>query len=231
MKKQWLWLAAALVLLAGQANGETVHLSSGESIKGRIVTVEEDIISIESESGFGVIQIRRSDITLIEFDQAQRNPDKTVGIGYFHRVNPNTVGGEALEFGVDAISLKFWLSPESSLDFLLGFFSSELGGTKEFEVFSFDIRWARVFKRQAQLDLYWGASLGFLSVKDNTSATTIDDSGQSFRAFVGAEIFFVTLPNLGISAEVGVGSQSVGDRKITNISTTTFPTFSMRYYF
>ena len=230
MKKRFL-LLGWLLILAAPLSAETVHLTSGEVIKGRIVGIEEDVVSIESERGFGVIQIQKTEITLIEYDEVMRNPDRNIGIGYFHRVNPNPAGGEAVEFGLDAFSLKYWLSSHTSLDFLVGFFSSELSGTKEFEVFSFDVRWAQVFKRQAQLDLYYGASVGFLSVTDNTGATPIDDSGQTLQVFLGAEIFFVTLPSLGISAELGIGTQKVGERKITNISTSTFPAFSMRYYF
>ncbi len=231
MKIRWILLAGMLILLAGQAYGETIHLTSGEIIKGRIVAVEEDVISIESEKGFGVLQIQKSDIILIEYDTAERDPSKTVGIGYLHRTTPQSSGGEALEFGVDAVSLKFWMNSFTSIDFLVGFFDSDLGGNKKFEVFSFDIRLATVVKRQSQLDLYWGGSIGFISVTDTTGTNAIDDSGQTFRVFGGVEIFFLTLPNLGIAAEIGFGSQTVGDRQVTNISTTTFPTFSMRYYF
>ena len=231
MKNHWLWLAAGLLLLATPVIGETVHLSSGEVIEGRIVGVEEDIISVESERGFGVLQIRKADIILIEYEKAKRNPDNTIGIGYLHRTNPNTAGGTAVEYGVDALSLKFWLSSETSVDFLLGFFSAETSGSTEFEVFSFDMRIANVFKRQAQLDLYWGASAGFISVTDTTGSTAIDDSGETLSVFVGAELFLLTVPNLGISGEIGLVTQSVGSRTTTNISTATFPAFSIRYYF
>jgi hypothetical protein len=81
------------------------------------------------------------------------------------------------------------------------------------------------------LDLYYGGSLGYLSVTDTTATTPLDDSGQTIRVFLGAEVFLVSLPNLGISGEVGIGTQSVGDRDITSISTTTFPALSVRYYF
>ena len=132
---------------------------------------------------------------------------------------------------MDALSLKFWLSSETSVDFLLGFFSAETSGSTEFEVFSFDMRIANVFKRQAQLDLYWGASAGFISVTDTTGSTAIDDSGETLSVFVGAELFLLTVPNLGISGEIGLVTQSVGSRTTTNISTATFPAFSIRYYF
>ncbi|MCZ6471855.1 MAG: hypothetical protein O7A08_04335 [SAR324 cluster bacterium] len=231
MKFKWFGLAVFLVLLAVQARGETVHLSSGEVLKGRIVSIEEDVISIESDSGFGVIQIQKSDVILIEYDSAKRDPSKKVGIGYFHRVNPNSTGGEAMEFAVDALSLKFWANSLTSLDFLVGFFNANLGNNRQFEVFSFDVRLAHVFKRQSRLDLYWGGSVGFISVKDNTGSNDIDGTGLNLRVFFGTEIFLPTLPNLGISAEVGFGTQEVDNRKVTNLSTTTFPALSMRYYF
>ena len=66
MKFKWFGLAVFLVLLAVQARGETVHLSSGEVLKGRSVIIEADAISIESDSGVGVIQIQKSDVILIE---------------------------------------------------------------------------------------------------------------------------------------------------------------------
>ena len=232
MKRNWFWIAAALLAFAQPAFGETVHLTSGESIKGRIIRVDEGTISIESDKGFGVIEIDRADITLVEFEEAARDPSRTMGFGYFHRVNPNTSGGRAVEFAVDSFSLKFWLSETISLDYLLGFTSTSEGGSKLFEIFSFDVRWASGFRRQANLDLYWGAGAGYLSVTDKTDAAhPIDDTGTAIRLFLGGEIFPVTLPNLGISAELGIGRQSIGNRDTTNLSTTTFPSFSMRYYF
>lgn len=231
MRYHWLWVAALILFAANSAFGETVHLTSGESIKGRIIRVDENSVAIESDQGFGVIEIQRSEITLIEFEEAKRDPDRTMGFGYFHRVTPNSVGGQAMEYAVDAFSVKFWLNSIDSLDFLVGFFSADQSGSKLYEVFSFDIRYATVFQRQASLDLYYGGSLGVINVTDNTGVNSIEESGTNMRAFLGAELFFATLPNLGISGEVGVGSQSLGDREVTNISTTTFPTFSMRYYF
>ena len=128
MKKKWLAALGLLIFLAGPVRAETIHLNTGESIRGRIVGIEEDVISVESERGFGVIQIQKSEISLIEYDEVQRDPDRTMGIGYHHRVTPNTAGKEVVEYGVDALSLKYGLSSDVSLVFLLGFFSSELGG-------------------------------------------------------------------------------------------------------
>jgi hypothetical protein len=107
MKKKWLAALGLLIFLAGPVRAETIHLNTGESIRGRIVGIEEDVISVESERGFGVIQIQKSEISLIEYDEVQRDPDRTMGIGYLHRVTPNTAGKEVVEYGVDALSIKY----------------------------------------------------------------------------------------------------------------------------
>jgi hypothetical protein len=223
-------LATALVL-ASPALAETIHLKGGERVKGRIIGITNETITVESEKGYGVLQIPRTDVLLIEYQDESRDPSRTMGIGYHHRSAPVTGNGSAAEYAVDAISLKYWLDAYDSLDVQVGFFSAINDGDKELEVFSMDLRYATVVKRQADMDLYIGGSLGYLQVEDNTTADPVDDSGFGVRAFAGVEVFFVTLPNLGIAGEVGIGTQQVGNRSTTSISTSSFPSFSVRYYF
>lgn len=227
------WLGALLLLgvLAAPCFGETIHLSTGESIRGRIIRIDDQTISVESDKGYGIIQIAKSDVTLIEYDQKARDPSRTLGFGYFHRSVPPTLATGATEYGVDALSLKYWLSSTDSLDMQWGYYSAQYSGKAVLEVFSLDVRYAYVFQRRANLDLYYGLSAGYLAVKDKTNGNDIDDTGTRARLFIGAEAFFVSLPNLGISAEIGFGSQTVGKQTVTNLSTTTFPTFAVRYYF
>jgi len=233
MQLRWLWVAVLLPVLwsATPALAETVHLNTGESIKGKIVRVDPDTISIESEKGFGVIQVKRADITLIEYETNERDLSRLVGIGYYHRATPSSVGAQAAEYGVDALSLKMWLSKTDSVDLQLGFYSADQSGATVFEVFSVDLRYANVFTRTANLDVYWGGSVGYLNVTDKTVGRNVEGTGVSLRVFLGLEMFFVTLPNVGISSELSVGTQNVGDNTTTNLSTTTFPAFSIRYYF
>ena len=233
MQLRWLWVALLLPLLwaATPARAETVHLNTGESIKGKIVRSDADTISVESDKGFGVIQIKRSDITLIEFDGTQRDLSRQVGVGYYHRATPSSVGAQASEYGVDALSLKMWLSRTDSIDAQLGFYSASDASGKVFEVFSLDMRYARVFSRHSNVDVYWGGSLGYLNVTDRTVGRDISGTGYSVRGFLGLELFFVSLPNVGISSEVSVGTQHVGNVSTTNLSATTFPAFSLHYYF
>ncbi|MDH4224923.1 MAG: hypothetical protein OEW12_04700 [Deltaproteobacteria bacterium] len=224
-------LTAYTVGTAPMAQGETFHLTGGDTIKGRIISTDDQTISVESDKGFGIIQIPRSDISMIEFDNSARDPSHMMGIGYYHRSTPVTASGITGEYGMDAFSLKYWLDSNNAADILVGFFSSSANGVKNLEVYSFDMRYNHVFTRKTNLDVYWGLSAGYLSIVDNTSTTKVNATGYTARVTLGVEIFFVTLPNLGMSAEVGVGTQTVGNVTTTNISSSSFPSFSMRYYF
>jgi hypothetical protein len=231
MKMKWLGAMVLVGMLATPCFGETIYLSTGESVRGRIIRVDDQTISVESDKGYGIIQIAKSDVTLIEYDQKKRDPSRTLGFGYFHRSVPPSITPGATEYGVDALSLKYWLSSTDSMELQWGYYSAQNDGKALLEIFSLDVRYAYVFQRRANLDLYYGASAGYLSVKDQTGGANVDDTGTRVRVFIGAEAFFVSLPNLGVSAEIGFGSQTVGKQTVTNLSTTTFPTFGVRYYF
>ena len=224
-------LVAAMAALAAPALAETIHLRGGERIKGRIIGITADTITVESEKGYGVLQVPRKDVLLIEYQDEARDPSRMIGIGYQHRSAPVTGNGAAAEYAVDALSLKYWLDSTDSVDVQFGFFSAINDGDKMLEVFSLDLRYATVVKRHADLDIYIGGSVGYLQVKDQTTAPPVDDSGFGVRAFAGVEVFFVTLPNLGIAGEIGIGTQQVGERSTTSVSTSSFPSFSVRYYF
>jgi len=222
---------SVLALSAGLARAEIVHLASGEVIQGKIIRVDDQTLSIESDKGYGVIQINKSDITMIEYENRKRDPSRTVGIGYFHRNAPTVATASTTDYGLDALSLKYWLSSTDSMDALLGYYNSTTNGTTQLQIFSLDLRYANVFQRRGLADLYYGLSLGFLSVTDKVSGNNVNDSGVRGGVFLGTELFFATFPNLGISAEVGFYTQSVGKRTVTDLSTSTFPTFAVRYYF
>lgn len=224
-------LLAAVAWSAAPARAETLHLVSGESIQGKIIRVDENSVSVESDKGYGVIQVNKADIILIEYDNKKRDPSRMLGIGYFHRNVPAAASPATSDYGLDALSLKYWVSSADSLDVLLGFYSSSTDNTTNLQIFSMDLRYANVFQRKGMLDVYWGGSLGFLSVVDKTVAPNVNDTGTRVGVFLGTEIFFVTLPNLGVSAEVGFYTQTIGKRTVTDLSTSTFPTFAVRYYF
>lgn len=231
MMKRWLWVALLLVLAAASAAAETVHLNTGESIKGTIVGSDEDTITIESAQGFGTIRVERSEIVLIEFDENERDLSRRLGLGYYHRTVPADLDAGSTEYGTDGLSLKMWLDRDSAMEMLVGFYSAAFKGETTYEVFSLDLRYSSVVKRRGNLDLYLGGSVGYLNVTDRRGGADIEETGSSLRGFAGTEIFFDRLPDLGISAEISVGSQQVGDRSVTNLSATPFPSFAVRYYF
>jgi hypothetical protein len=238
--QQRLWRGTRMAVLAALAlaalgtvplRAEIVHLANGETIQGKIVRMDDATVSLESDSGFGIIQIKKSDITLIEYESKKRDPSRTVGIGYFHRNAPTVATPATTDYGLDAISMKYWLSSVDSVDMLLGYYNSAIKGKTQLQIFSFDLRYANVFQRKGLADVYYGLSVGLLNVVDKISGNNVDSIGSRGGVFLGTEMFFATMPNLGISAEVGFYMLSIGGRQVTDLSTSTFPTFAVRYYF
>lgn len=222
---------ALLALAAAPLRAETVHLASGESIQGKIVRMDDTTISVESDKGLGVIQVKKDEITLIEYDAKRRDPSRTVGIGFYHRSAPVVATPATTDYGLDSLSMKYWLSSVDSVDAQLGYYNSATKGQTQLQIFSFDVRYAYVFSRKGLADVYYGLSLGFLDVVDKVSGNDVNALGARGGVFLGTEMFFATMPNLGISAEIGFYTMAIGRRQVTDLSTSSFPTFAVRYYF
>src|SRR3970040_396907 len=141
MKMKWLGALVLLGMLAAPCFGETIHLSPGEAVRGRFIRIDDQTISVESDKGYGIIQIAKSDITLIEYDQKKRDPSRTLGLGYYHRSTRSGISSCAIAYGVDALSLKYWLSSTDSLDVQWGYYSAQNDGETVLEVLSFDVRY------------------------------------------------------------------------------------------
>ncbi len=183
-------LRLLLVLLIGwtltaTAYGAVVHLNSGESLSGRIQGMDEQMLYLESDRGFGVLKVERVDIRLIEFEAAERNLARKLGIGLHYR--PSAVPEER-------VSLKNWLSPIDSLELLIGY-HEEMDITH----FSLEGRFARVVLNEGGHNLFLGAGAGFESEED--------ERGTLFRLFTGSEFFPINYPNVGLSAELGLRRQ------------------------
>ena len=227
--RRGVWIGLILILLGGKAFGETVYLNTGEVIKGKIVRTDAETVSIESDKGFGVIQIKREDIVQITFDQNERDISRLFGAGYFHRFVPLVldVGGRA--FGLDAVSLKMWFTTDSSVELLFGFYSTEVAQSSTLEVMTLEARYANVFSRRGNLDLYWGFGAGIVQVTNTASG--LDENGTVLDAFFGGETFISSLPNLGIATEIGVSKQDVGSGASEINSLIISPSVIVRYYF
>ncbi|MBF0279961.1 MAG: hypothetical protein HQM13_19345 [SAR324 cluster bacterium] len=220
-------LLLLLCLMAASSHGATVYLNSGESLIGRIQGMDDNTLTLESDRRFGVsqgvLQIDRADIRLIEFDGMQRDLSRKFGVGYYHR------GPVAQEFNIGSASLKYWLNRTDAVDMLVGYGGTSDGNDKVQEIFNLEMRYTHVLLQEGNQDIYWGGGMGFVSVTDRETKT--EDTGINIRALLGIEFFFVSFPNLGISGELGVTNQSVGDRTSFGVFTSGFPTMAVRYYF
>ena len=228
--KRTIYPAFLLLFCALTANveGETVHLNSGESLNGKIQGMDDNTLTLESDRRFGdsqgVLQIDRADIRLIEFEDSPRDLSRKFGVGYYHR------GAVAKEFNIGAASIKYWLNSTDAVDMQVGYGGTTDGNDKIQEIFNLEMRYTHVMLREGNQDVYWGGGLGFISVTDKETKTK-QDTGIPVRALLGIEFFFVTLPNLGVSAELGITHQRVGGRTSFGIFSNGFPTMAVRYYF
>ncbi|PCI27083.1 MAG: hypothetical protein COB67_09415, partial [SAR324 cluster bacterium] len=132
-------------------------------------------------------------------------------------------------YNFDQISYKLFLDENTFGEGQLAFANSTTKG-KVLKVLAIDFRYGMVFQRVQNSLLYYGGSVGLLQVTDD--ANDVKGSGISFKAFLGVEMFFSALPNFGFSGELGVSRKEVGsDYSSFDFSTSTFPAFSVHYYF
>ena len=196
-------LLLTLLLFTIPVNAATLRLNSGESLEGKIRIMDEKTLFLESKLTAQELKIDRADLSLIEFDTSERSLARRIGIGFHYRPNGNE----------ENLSVKNWLSAVDSAELMVGYSS---GATN---TFSFELRYARVFKVEGTSDLFYGAGTGIISKESKR--------GTAFRFFSGSEIFPRSSPNFGIALELGVlRQQGVGD-----VIQGFYNAISARYYF
>lgn len=209
--------------------GATIYLNSGESLSGQIQRMDEESLFLESEYGFGILQIARSDIQMIEFEETKRDLTRKVGLGFYQRNVSINAEGKSKEYSVGSASWKQWISSTEAFDFLFGYTSSKGSQNSQLEIINLELRYTHVFLKEGQQNLYYGASLGFMSVRD--SSVNLNDSGNTIRGFFGIEFFPLAFPNVGLSTELGFSYQSIGSNTSATLFNVGFPSMSVRYYF
>ena len=198
-----LFILLTVLLFAVTASAETLRLNSGESLEGKIRTMDEKTLFIESHLTAQELKIDRADLSLIEFDASARSLARRLGIGLYYRPNGNE----------ENLSIKNWLSSVDSAELIVGYSS----GTQD--TFGLELRYTRVFKAEGATDLFYGAGAGILS-KDSKLGTT-------FKFFSGSEFFPMSSPNFGLSLELGVlRQQGIGD-----VTQSFYNAIAARYYF
>ncbi|MGK5093368.1 hypothetical protein WDW89_15330 [Deltaproteobacteria bacterium TL4] len=215
-----------IVLSSSPCFGAIVHLNSGESLSGRIQKMDEQIVFLESDRGFGILQIERADVRLIEFDSFRPDLTRKFGLGFYQRGVALTGEGNNQEYNLGAMSFKNWLNALDAMELLLGYSETKGGGQNLLSIFSLEIRFVRTFLQEGNHQLYWAAGVGHLNVNDEFSDITT--TGTRLNAAIGIEMFQLTYPNIGISTEIGITNQNIGRRKSLSIG---LPSISVRYYF
>lgn len=211
------------------AYAEEIHLKNGENIHGRITQITDEEVVIESENNHGVLNIPRSEIKLIVFPESQIDLNQKYGIGYLQ--HKSTVNGsrQSYNYTSDQLSLKIFLEEDMFVQGVVAYGQVSKEGSTVLDVFDVGGRMGLIHEKTMNRVLYYGGSVEFINIKDTEN--DIDDDGIAIRGFVGAEFFFATLPSIGFSAELAVGLKLFGKVQTRDISSSTFPAFSMHYYF
>ncbi|MBL0691938.1 MAG: hypothetical protein JJV97_06365 [SAR324 cluster bacterium] len=213
---------------------EEIYLKNGELIKGKITKITSSYISLESELGYGQIDIPKEQVINILFPEASRiDLARRYGIGYLHRA-VETSSADRYNYQVNQLSFRTYFTTDIFLDFLLGYNSSQYVNSttqqkETFSSFQSGVRMAHVFYGRSNASIYAGASLGVIAIED--SLKDLDESGVAVSAFVGVELFFPSLPDFGFSGEVALTSHNTKSLQRNDLSILALPTLSVHYYF
>ena len=207
------FLILILLLAFKLVGAETLRLNSGETLKGRIRAMDEQTLYLDSNLTSQQLRVDRADIRLIEFEGSERSMTRRLGIGLFYRPQGNT----------EELLLTNWISSTDAIELLIAYKEGDR------DLFNFEVRFNRVFLREGQYDLYYGAGTGLTSVSSTR--------GTRLRIFSGSELFPAANPNIGIGIEIGIlresNTASTGFDKSNDSVTeqTFFHAVTARYYF
>ena len=205
-----------------------VYLESGEIIQGKITQFTDDFVTVESKEGYGVLQIPTSKVNYITSSRVNIDLSQRNGIGYVQRQSTLSSPSGISSYSSNQLSYKFFLEENLFGNIMLAYGNATYGSSK-IQVLSADYKMGLIFRKMQNMLLYYGGSLGYIQIKDDS--TNVDGSGTGYSAFAGAEIFFPSLPNFGFSAEIGYGMKTAGDYSSADLSISTFPAFSIHYYY
>lgn len=156
-----------------------------------------------------------------------------VGVGY-----TTTVPSTSFVPGFSGVSARYWVNDQFGVEGNLGFLMVSPKGGDSTNNFALNANGYYSFVNEPNLKLYGDAgltfgSIGFTVVDPVTGATSSDNKSLlGFQAGLGMEFFFVGLPNLGFSSQVGLNYLSITDvGSIVSLGGGDYATFGVRYYF
>jgi len=206
----------------------TIYLNNGEVIEGTITQFTSETIVVESAAGHGVLQLPTSSISLITTAKSRMRMDHRNGIGYVQKKSTLNSASGMTNYASDQLSYKMYFDNDLFGNVLLAYGNASVDG-KDLQIFAIDYRMGMTFKHIQNVMLYYGGSIGYLQINDD--ANNVSGTGTSLGAFLGAEISFTTLPNFAFSGEIGYRIQKAGNYDASDLSLSTFPSFSVHYYF
>jgi len=209
-------------------NTYIIYLKNGEIINGIITQFTNEIVTVESSTGHGILQLPTSSINFITSKKSRMILNQRNAVGYIQKKSTLNSGSSSRTYNSDQLSLKFFFDKELFGNALLAYGNASYSGS-DLSIFAVSYRMGMIFKRIQDINLYYGGFLGFMEIKDDSMG--VNGSGTSMGIFAGAEIFFASLPNFGFSGEIGYETQSAGSYNSTDLSISSFPTFSIHYYF
>ncbi len=205
-----------------------LYLKNGEIIEGIITQFTNEFLTIESPEGYGVLQIPISSVNFLTTGRSHIELNQRDAIGYSQKRSTLDSSSGLTSYASNQLSYKFFLNKEMFGNVLLAYGNVSYGNSK-LQLLSMDYRMGLTFKRVQNILLYYGGSIGYIQIKDDTQ--NIEGTGTGYGAFIGAEIFFPSLPNFGFSGELGYSTKKVDDYESTDLSISSFPAFSIHYYF
>ncbi|MFH2133097.1 MAG: hypothetical protein ABIK68_22180 [bacterium] len=206
----------------------TIYLKNGEIIEGTITQFSNDFIIVESAAGHGVLQLPTASVNFITSLKSRMKMDQRNGFGYVQKKSTLNSESGITNYGSDQLSYKMFFDNDLFGNVLLAYGNASYAG-RELQIFAVDYRMGFIFDQIQNISLYYGGSIGYLQINDDRNG--ISGTGTSFGAFIGAEMFFSALPNFGFSGEIGYRIQKAGNYDASDLSLSTFPSFSVHYYF
>ncbi|MBU2515445.1 porin family protein [bacterium] len=210
------------------SNKFILYLKNGEIIEGIITQFTNEFLTIESPEGYGVLQIPISSVNFLTTGKSHIELNQRDAIGYVQRRSTLDTSAGMTTYTSNQISYKFFISKSLFGNILLAYGNASYNGDK-LQLLALDYRMGKTFKTVQNIVLYYGGSIGYMQVKDDSNG--IDGSGTGYGVFVGAEMFFNSLPNFGFSGEIGYSTKTADEYKSSDLSISSFPAFSVHYYF
>jgi len=211
-----------------EPNVFTIYLKNGEVIQGTITQFSSEMIIVESAAGHGVLQLPTSSVNLITMKKSRIRMEHRNGLGYMQKKSTLNTESGITNYASDQVSFKMFFEEDLFGNILVAYGNASVS-SRDIQVFSIDYRMGLVFDQVQNMMLYYGGMIGYLQINDD--ANNVSGTGTSMGVFLGAEMTFATLPNFGFAGEIGYSIKSAGSYDASDLSLSTFPSFSIHYYF